>query len=138
MSEVLAEASTKERLVQRLVRFLESGESEDLFGDDAFFDLNVPAWRFQVRDPGAFEDWWHQEVQHRGRATVGRSALTPTGFVVETAIEFEHHGDELYARQVCWAEVAGDRIVELTVYCTGDWDSETRARQASDAPMFRP
>jgi hypothetical protein len=30
------------------------------------------------------------------------------------------------------------RIAEVTVYCTGEWDDELRARHAAEAPMIRP
>jgi hypothetical protein len=136
-----ATGSTKqsEALVQGLVRVLETGEGgAENFAPAALFDLNVPAWRFQVRGADAFNEWWHEEVAHRGRVTVGRSAPTPSGFVLETAIEFEHDGKGLYARQMCLAEVSDGRIVELAVYCTGDWDAQTRAKQAREAPMIRP
>jgi hypothetical protein len=29
------------------------------------------------------------------------------------------------------------RIAELVLYCTGDWDPQTRARHAAQSPMIR-
>lgn len=132
------DGATTERLVQGLIRVLESGAgAEEVFKDETMFDLNVPSWRFQVRGAEAFDEWWHQEVQHRGRVTVGRSAATASGFVLEVSIEFEYEGEELYARQLILCDVVGDRIVAVVLYCTGDWDAATRARQAVEAPMIR-
>jgi hypothetical protein len=126
------------RLQDALVRVLESGRgAHELFTEDALFDLNVPSWRFQVRGSGQFVDWWHREVHGRGRAAVTRSADTVSGFVIEMAIEFRHLGQDLYARQVMLAEITNDRISELVVYCTGDWDAQTRARQVAEAPMIK-
>jgi hypothetical protein len=34
-------------------------------------------------------------------------------------------------------EVVRGRIAEITVYCTGEWDDELRARHAAEAPMIR-
>ena len=131
--------TAREHLVDGLIRVLETGRgASEVFASDAIFDLNVPAWRFQVQGPDAFNEWWHEEVQGAGRVTIGRSARTPSGFVVETAIEFTYNGEELYARQVLLCEVVGDRIVDVVLYCTGDWDADTRARQAAEAPMIRP
>jgi hypothetical protein len=35
-------------------------------------------------------------------------------------------------------DVRDGKITEWTMYGTGDWSSETRERQAREAPMFRP
>lgn len=127
-----------ERLVEGMVHVLETGEgAAEVFAPDAVFDLNVPAWRFQVRGAAAFDEWWHQEVQHRGRVTVGRSAATSSGFVLEVSIEFEFERQELYARQLILADVSDGRVTNVVLYCTGDWDAGTRARQAVEAPMIR-
>lgn len=132
------DTATIERLVEGLVKVLETGEgNEDVFAADTVFDLNVPAWRFQVRGAEAFDEWWHQEVQHRGRVTVGRSAATSSGFVLEVSIEFAFEGEELYARQLILCDVVDGKISSVVLYCTGDWDAATRARQAVEAPMIR-
>jgi len=34
--------------------------------------------------------------------------------------------------------VRGGQISALTVYCSGDWDTELRARHAAEAPIIRP
>lgn len=129
---------TVDRLADALVRVLENGEGAgELFAPDAFFDLNVPAWRFLVQHPEAFVDWWHEEVDRKGKVTVSRLARTTAGFVVETEIEFPHQGRDLIARQILLAEVVDGRISELVVFCTGDWDPETRARHVAEAPMIR-
>lgn len=125
-------------LIDALIRTLETGEgAAHVFAPACFYDINLPAWRFQIQDPNAFVEWWHQEVGGKGRVTVGRQTATPNGFAIETEIEFPHHGRDLYARQMFSCEVASGRISELVVYCTGDWDPETRARHAAEAPMIR-
>lgn len=137
--ETTLEVEARSGLAEGLVRLLESAEGADeVFAPACFFDLNVPGWRFQVQEPRRFVEWWHQEVDGKGRVGRTRRADTPTGFVLETDIDFAHHGHDLYARQIFVCEVAGGRIAELVLYCTGDWDPETRARHATEAPMIRP
>ena len=36
------------------------------------------------------------------------------------------------------AVVAGGRIAELAVYCTGDWDEPTQQRHAAEVQLARP
>ena len=41
-------------------------------------------------------------------------------------------------RKILLAEVRGGRIAELTIYCSGDWDAELRARHAAETTLLRP
>lgn len=109
-----------------------------LFTPDALFDINVPTWRFQVRGSDAFFDWLRRYAPEGYRLTLLRAAPTASGFVAEVEGEYAHHGEDLYFRNLLLCEVSDGRIAELTFYCTGDWDAETRARQRHEAPMIRP
>jgi hypothetical protein len=47
-------------------------------------------------------------------------------------------GEDHSARRLILCEVVQGRIAEVTVYCTGEWNDELRARHAAEAPMIRP
>jgi ketosteroid isomerase-like protein len=71
-------------------------------------------------------------------AEAGRCEPTASGFVQESVIRaVKHNGERVYSRQVFLAIVRDGRIAEITMYCTGDWDEATVARQAAEAPMLR-
>jgi ketosteroid isomerase-like protein len=70
--------------------------------------------------------------------TVVRTVPTATGFVAELTERVRNDGKEITGREIVLCTVRDGRISELTVYCTGDWDEELRARHAAEAPMLRP
>ena len=41
-------------------------------------------------------------------------------------------------RKIVLCEVRDGQISELTIYCSGDWDPELRARHAAEATLLRP
>ena len=43
-----------------------------------------------------------------------------------------------YCRELFRADVRADRIAELSVYCTGDWDSAQIASHAAEVTLLRP
>jgi hypothetical protein len=52
---------------------------------------------------------------------------TDRGFVIEFEERWEDQGQRWYAREMIRADVVGATIVELSVYCTGDWDERRQA-----------
>ena len=60
-----------------------------------------------------------------------------TGFVSEFTGRHESDGEEITDRKILLAEVRGGRIAELTIYCSGDWDTELRARHAAETQLIR-
>ena len=124
-------------LAEQLAQMLRTYEGQDLFAPGAFFDINVPEWRFQVLGVESFVAWLRGYAPQGYRITVKRVLATDTGFVAEVEGEYEHHGTQLYFRNLYVADVDGNRITDLSFWCTGDWDPETRARHAVDAPMVR-
>jgi hypothetical protein len=63
---------------------------------------------------------------------------TPTGFVLEVEEEWTNAGESWYARELFRADVNGDAIAALSVYCTGDWDRSRRAQHAREVLLLRP
>ena len=71
--------------------------------------------------------------------TVVRTIPTVTGFVTEfVGRHDEDGGKEMTDRKIVLCEVRDGRIAELTIYCSGDWDAELRARHAAETPLLRP
>jgi len=97
----------------------------------------MPQWRLQASGPeqvvGA------RRAGHPGPSAVDRVRLdsTPSGFVLEYDEHWPADGDQWYARQLVRADVRGTAICELSVYCTGDWDSATVARHAVEVSLLR-
>jgi hypothetical protein len=111
---------------------------DDLFSDDAFFDMLPPLWRFQIEGPQAFVAQLRAIAEGPVAARVIRVVPTHTGFVLEHEETMETpHGTEI-ARRLWLCEVRDGRITDVTGYCNGGWDDELRARHAQEAPMVRP
>ena len=131
--------ATVERLSRRFhdaFRTFEAGE--DAFAPDAFFDLNMPVWRFQLQGREAFAAQLLRINQGDVRIDVLRTVPTVSGFVTEHEEHQDVSGQELSARRLWLCEVRDGRITDVVGYCSGEWDDELRARHAVEAPMFRP
>jgi hypothetical protein len=63
---------------------------------------------------------------------------TERGFVIAVEERWDHEGQRWYCREQFRADVAGDEIVELAAYCTGDWDEATQASHRADVALSRP
>ena len=110
---------------------------DDLFTDDAFFDLYPPFWRFQLVGRDAFVAQLRAIATGPVTVRVLRTVPTASGFVSET--EETVHGDDVEVARHLWlCEVRDGRISEVVGYCNGGWDDELRARHAAEAPILRP
>ena len=126
-------------LAEKMVRFLETGETPDgLFKPDVFLDVNMPTWRVQVA--GVEDLIGVRKEDHPGPGTVTRwrADPTPDGFVFEFEERWDHEGQQWYAREMIRADVADGAIAEVTVYCTGDWDQARQAEHAAAVTLIRP
>ena len=128
-----------ERLSARFNKCFETFEAgEDVFSDDAFFDLYPPLWRFQVQGRQAFADQLQAISEGPSTVRILRTVPTASGFLTEHEEHQDVGGREMVARRLWLCEVRDGRIVEATGYCNGGWDDELRARHAAEAPMLRP
>jgi ketosteroid isomerase-like protein len=131
--------ATVERLCRRFhdaFRTFDAGE--DAFASDAFFDLNMPVWRFQLQGREAFGTQLERINQGPSTVEVLRTVPTASGFVTEHVEHQQVEGHDHSARRLWLCEVRDGRIAEVVGYCSGDWDEELRARHAAEAPMLRP
>jgi len=128
-----------ETVSARLIRFLETGMPPDgLFAHDVFCDFTLPRWRLQGHGLGAVLELRHQVHPGTGKVPRSRCDSTPNGFVLEVEETWEQDGKDWYAREMFRADVTGDRIVALSVYCTGDWDRARREQHAREVQLLRP
>jgi hypothetical protein len=125
--------------VARFIEFLETGKRPDrLFAPDVFLDLSLPLWRVQantVQEIIAIRTSGHPCP---GQVRVERLSQTDTGFAIEFEERWEYAGQNWYCREMIRADVVDDTIVDLAVYCTGDWDEARQREHASSVQLLRP
>ena len=123
----------------RFIRFLETGEAAPgLFDANVFCDFTLPRWRLQAEGLGPVLALRRQGHPNPGRVPRFRCDPTPTGFVLELEEEWEQDGEAWYCREMFRADVTGETIAALSVYCTGDWDRSRRAQHAREVRLLRP
>jgi hypothetical protein len=124
--------------VANLVRFLETGSAPDgLFAPDLFTDLSLPHWRIQTGT--AAEILAVRAAGHPwpGQVTVERVERTEHSFTIEFEERWDNDGQRWYCREMIRADVVGDSIVEMSVYCTGDWDEAKQREHAAAVRLIR-
>jgi hypothetical protein len=126
-------------IAERFVRFLETGEAEEgLFTEDVFLDFTPPRWRVQTQ--GREANIALRRAGHPSRGTVPRWRCDPTprGFVIEVEERWQQDGQDWYCREMMRADLRGDAICDLSVYCTGDWDAARVAEHRAAVTLARP
>lgn len=125
--------------VAKLIRFLETGSVPDgLFAPDVFADLSLPQWRLQSASAEQIVAIRADSHPFPGQVRVERVEPTDRGFTIEFEERWRSEGQGWYSREMIRADVVDGRIVELSIYCTGDWD-EAKQREHTDAvQLIRP
>jgi ketosteroid isomerase-like protein len=136
-STVLDDATAQE-LSERLADVFRTANVGDVLGDDVFVDGHPPLWRFQLQGRDTFAAWLQGYSPEGAETTVVHTIPTATGFVTEFTGRHHEDGDEITDRKILLAEVREGRITDLTIYCSGDWDAELRARHAAETELIRP
>jgi len=125
--------------VDRFVAFLEIGATDGLFAPDVFADITLPHWRVQAQ--GADEVVASKTKLHppAGRVRVEKVQAGANGYTIKVEERWDDGGQRWYCREafVCDLDQEG-RIIELSVYCTGDWDEAAVARHAEAVTLLRP
>jgi hypothetical protein len=125
--------------VAQLIRFLETGTVPDgLFAPDMFADLSLPHWRVQTATAEDIIAERQAGHPHPGQVRVERVEPTDRGFTIEFEERWEHDGQRWYCREMIRADVEGDTIVEMSIYCTGDWDEAKQREHAAAVALIRP
>jgi ketosteroid isomerase-like protein len=134
----LLDDARAQALSERLADVFRTAEAGEVLADDVFLDGHPPEWRFQLQGRDTFDAWIKSFMPHGAETTVVRTIPTVTGFVTEFTGRHEEAGEEMTDRKILLAEVRDDRIAELTIYCSGDWSAELRARHAAETQLIRP
>lgn len=127
-----------QELSERLADVFRTADASDVLADDVFLDGHPPFWRFQLQGRDAFDAWIKSFMPDGADTTVVRTVPTVTGFVTEFVGHHQEDGEDMTDRKILLAEVRGGRIAELTIYCSGDWNAELRARHSAETPLIRP
>ncbi len=138
LESTVVDDATAQELSERLADVFRTADVGDVLAADVFLDGHPPLWRFQLEGRDSFAAWLRGYSPDGAEIAVVRTIPTVTGFVTEFTGRHEEHGEELTDRKILLCEVRGGRIAELTVYCSGDWDAELRARHAAEARILRP
>ena len=125
-------------VAERFVRYLEKGTPESgLFTDDVFCDFTLPRWRLQARGIDAVLALRRSGHPSPGRVPRWRCDATAGGFVIEVEERWQQDGKAWYCRELMRAELRGDAIGGLSVYYTGDWDTEREAAHRASVALLR-
>jgi hypothetical protein len=125
--------------VANLIRFLECGvPPEGLFAPDVFLDLSLPQWRIQAVTEAAVIAIRTDDHPFQGQVRVERVERTDHGFTIEFEERWDNENQRWYCREMIRADVVNDRIVEMSVYCTGDWDQARQREHADAIQLARP
>lgn len=124
--------------VANLITWLETGEPpEDLFAPDVFADITLPHWRLQADTAEGTVAIRRESHPSPGKVHVRRVDPTDRGFVIEFEERWEDQGQHWYCREMIRADVVGATIVEVSVYCTGDWDEQRQRDHAAAVTLLR-
>ena len=127
------------QVAEKFVRFLETNEDQPgLFADDCFCDFTSPRWREQVQGARAIGDFRRAKHPIGGKVPRWTFAPTTTGLVIEVEETWRENGDDWYCREMFRIEVKDAAISELSIYCTGDWNTARRAEHARMVQLLRP
>jgi hypothetical protein len=135
----MTDEAVHRELAAGLIEFLETGTAPaGLFTADAFCDFTMPQWRLQAQ--GARDIVSLRKAGHPAPGRVPRSRFdsTASGFVLEVEEEWDADGDSWYCRELFRADVAAGAIAQISVYCTGDWDSARVASHRQSVQLLRP
>jgi hypothetical protein len=124
--------------IARLIHYLETAEAPaGLFAPDVFADLSLPQWRIQTDSAADIMAVRAQGHPFPGEVRVERIETTPRGFTIEFEERWVSEGQRWYCREMIRADVVGDSIVEMSIYCTGDWDEAKQQEFADSGQLIR-
>ena len=125
--------------IANLIRFFETGQVPDgLFAPDVFLDVSFPQWRLQADSAAGLVAIRARSHPCPGAVSVTRAEPTPRGFTLEFEERWHDRGQDWYCREMARADVVGATIVELIIYCTGDWDEAQQRAHGAQVRLIRP
>jgi hypothetical protein len=129
---------TARQLAKQFIEFLETGVAAGgLFAPDLFTDFTMPTWRMQAGTAEGSIDLRRAGHPMVGQVPRSRLDLTERGFVLEVEEVWQDRGEDWYCRELFRADVVDGSITELSIYCTGDWDSARVAEHRAAVTLLR-
>ena len=126
-------------VAERLVAYLETGTpAQAVFTDDVFLDFTMPCWRLQAEGLDAALALRRRGHPMPGHVPRWRVDPTPGGFVIELEERWTDADSDWYCREMMRAQLRGESICALSVYCTGDWDTKRQAEHRAQVRLSRP
>jgi hypothetical protein len=130
---------TTDAAVAGLISFLETNQlPEGLFAPDRFGDISLPLWRVQTRTDQEILAVRLDGHRTTGQVRIERVDRTERGFVLQFEERWEAEAQRWYSREMIRADVVNGTIVELAVYCTGDWDAAKQRELTATVALVRP
>jgi hypothetical protein len=124
--------------VANLIRFLETGSAPaGLFTPNVFSDLSLPHWRIQAATAEQIIAIRAEGHPWPGQVRVERVEQTGHGFTIEFEERWDNEGQRWYCREMIRADVVGDSIAEMSIFCTGDWDESRQREHAGTVQLIR-
>jgi ketosteroid isomerase-like protein len=130
--------ATAEAMGEQLADVFRTADVGELFTEDVFLDGHPPFWRFQLLGRDTLAAWLQGYSPDGVETAVVRTIPTTSGFITEMVGRHDEDGAEMTDRKIVLCELRDGRVAQLTVFCSGDWDAELRARHAAEGPMIRP
>jgi len=125
-------------LASLFIDFLETGTAPaGLFSENVFCDFTMPKWRLQAQGIDGVVALRKAGHPGPGKVPRWRCDATESGFVLEFEERWQQDGKDWYAREMVRADAPNGAISEFSVYCTGDWDDEQRAKHAASVKLIR-
>jgi hypothetical protein len=98
----------------------------------------MPKWRLQAEGINAVVALRKSGHPGQGKVHRWRCDATDSGFVLEVEELWNQDGEDWYCRELVRADAREGAIAALSVYCTGDWNAEHRAKHAASITLIRP
>jgi hypothetical protein len=134
-----ANETQRRSLADKFMSFLETGAAPDgLFAPDVFCDFTMPTWRLQSASADELVAMRHHSHPASGRVPRHRFDATDRGFVLELEERWQDEDGDWYCREMFRCDVVNGVVAEMSVYCTGDWDSARVAEHAAAVTLLRP
>jgi hypothetical protein len=124
--------------VAKLIGFLETGlVPEGLFAPQMFTDLTLPHWRIQATTAEEMIAIRSRSHPSPGQVRVERVEQTAHGFTIEFEERWNSGGQPWYSREMIRADLMDHGIVDMSIYCTGDWDQAKQRQHAESVHLVR-
>lgn len=139
VTALTAHEARAHELAEKTLVFLETGEvPAGLLAPDVFCDFTMPTWRLQSAGIDGLVAL--RRAGHAGAGTVPRWRFdpTPTGFILEFEEAWDADGEHWTAREMLRADISDEGIIQMSIYCTGDWDAARRAEHVAAVSLIRP